>query len=459
MIREYVTSLPVAVGTVRWPAELRRVTLVVKMRLQLSVTGELVPVGPNDIDALSLDSVDERGELLYPSDFAPYKVSCDFFVAGPSALDRAGGGHIAVGTIERRCQPREALGPLENFCRDGDPTEPAAERVWSSGRIDFSRFQSVPPSQRLPFPRAPFVIRYMRSASRLSARYVGPEPRARLIDPTIAGADTLVPLALDTIAIRPDQYGMTLVFRGVGIPRTFNETVVIDRGEGIDLTRAHRFRLVEPSMLTAADSAPSQTITSTQGPFRQTAMTMDPARHIGAALPFVASQAPSSRNFLDDRPAPAITPRDFAQLRESAPNVADAHDALSGTVALRADDVWRSPAAPPNAPPPTAPIASAWSSGAPSRVDMPQTVGTALVATPAATRTNDEPSVSVASARSAPTASKPAAPSAEAELDAKLAQIQKEVWKGEKPLADILAAHGMTELEWRAQKRARSGRR
>jgi hypothetical protein len=38
--------------------------------------------------------------------------------------------------------------------------------------------------------------------------------------------------------------------------------------------------------------------------------------------------------------------------------------------------------------------------------------------------------------------------------EARLRVIQRAIWKGERPLQEILAEHGLTELEWRAMKRA-----
>lgn len=36
--------------------------------------------------------------------------------------------------------------------------------------------------------------------------------------------------------------------------------------------------------------------------------------------------------------------------------------------------------------------------------------------------------------------------------------IQREVWKGERPLAQILQEYGVTESDWREAKRARGKR-
>jgi hypothetical protein len=39
-------------------------------------------------------------------------------------------------------------------------------------------------------------------------------------------------------------------------------------------------------------------------------------------------------------------------------------------------------------------------------------------------------------------------------MENRLRTIQRAIWKGDRPIQQILAEHGMTELEWRAAKRA-----
>ena len=54
----------------------------------------------------------------------------------------------------------------------------------------------------------------------------------------------------------------------------------------------------------------------------------------------------------------------------------------------------------------------------------------------------------------APPFADPVASPDEATPQARLRVIQQAIWKGDAPLQQILAAHGLTELEWRAMKRA-----
>ncbi len=179
MLRDFATTLPVSVGIVPWPREIGRDTIIVKFHLVLDVHGDLEPVDGDRIAPLSLDVLDDRGELARASDFAPYKAACDIVVVGEAAADRASGGQIGAATLLHRTAPGESAAAREIFCRRGDPTDPAAMAVWSTGRIDWSRFQTAPPTQRVAFPAAPFNVRYMRSGARFAGRFVGPVPRVR----------------------------------------------------------------------------------------------------------------------------------------------------------------------------------------------------------------------------------------------------------------------------------------
>lgn len=287
MWNEFFARLPCSVGLVRWATG--RFTIVVKVTLRAPSSGLAPasspgPTGPalspgsmgpggsaplawsDAPDPVSLDVVDGAGALVYPSDFAPYKSACDVLVAGAEIGARAADGLIAIDRAEKRVAAKASLGARETFCPSGDPTAPAAMRVWSQPNADFSRFQAAPPDQRIAHPRAPFAVQYRRGDVAIDARFEGGEPTVRLLDRNTQSSVAAIAMALDTILVAPREERVTLVWRGVGVtPSAFGPSgwgpqgapvLAVDfDGPGVPPTYAFAGVVVEPQMLRAQQAS------------------------------------------------------------------------------------------------------------------------------------------------------------------------------------------------------------
>jgi len=213
VITDYAALRPLRAGLVAWPDG--RATVVVKLTFALSNEGTFCLA--EDQDALSLDVSDPSGELIYPSDFAPYKPVCDVAVVGQAALERSEPGRLTAGAVWRTVEPHETLGPRETFCPRGDPTDPTVIGLWSTGKVDFARFQMAPPDRRMPWPAQRFTVEYQRGAMRIGGRFDGPIPRACLLrDTSVIVAK--VALSLDSVLIDPLLRRTWMLFRGVHAP-------------------------------------------------------------------------------------------------------------------------------------------------------------------------------------------------------------------------------------------------
>jgi hypothetical protein len=465
---------------------------------------------------LSLDRATGSG-LAYPSDFAPYKPSCDVAVVTAAALDRQQPGRLAVGTLQKNVDAMASLGARETFCPDGDPTEASALEAWSTGQIDFVRFQATPPDQRMRWPTAGFGVDYARGPHVLSGRFEGPFVRASVT--TTDGARVLarVPMLLDTVLLEPTQRRMFAVFRGI-FDRTYADNV--PERIAFDLTPNGvydpRFfaswpvgKLATPSTShgTATQSAPGD---AALGAPAETRVLSGPVSSV--ALPFGPKSAPASRAPaetppleatvaapFDDTTAPAVRPSamtlpfpksasslgapharissdDLQALREQGEKpVAEAWQAGNETVLgipavdpaklvgapaplapLAAFGAPRSVSPPASAPPPTSASPGVASGGWPVLGAAPL----GAVAQPsAAPPPAPAPPPPVAPSTVGPAASQPRAldarPPSPALSDAERVQaILKEIWAGERSQADILASHGLSELDWRALRRS-----
>ncbi|MFO0615810.1 MAG: DUF2169 domain-containing protein [Polyangiaceae bacterium] len=530
----------------REPAGTERATVIVKITFLVAPPGVLRVAPPDALEPLTLDAFDADGGLVYPSDFAVHKPSCDVVVVGRDVALRAAEGSIGVNGGDKRARPRESLGPRETFCMNGDPTDPYALRVWSSGKVDFARFQSAPPDQRIPHPRGAFTVRYQRDGVSLEARFNGPEPTVQLLERSGRRVGS-VPLTLDTIALRPSDQRACLVWRGVATYPAGTTVAAVDLhgAQPSDPFSWPRASVAEPSKLrnrervTDAGGDPARTEEpadrdrtafvqalppsgnplpfSTGAPnsvrsgstqflsalppespeggasdFRSGETRLVTSFRPGAATPFEgasaradehdpsregtaprvervrASTLPFKRVTADTGPPPSserLTADDFAKLRSNQTPVVEAWRAAEGTRMTRGMPAL--PSMDGSAPPGSAPFAPPPSEANDARGGFPPVVGAplralgagALVGLPPVVTPMIAPAIS-----SAPTAA-PArdggagalAPDGSATSDSaskdKLVAIQREVWNGERLLADILADHGMTELEWRAEKR------
>ena len=88
---------PIQVGIVPWPAATGAVTVVVKRTYDLVTRGAGAP--SQEQDSLSLEHR-EGDVLLFPTDFAPTKSSCDVLVVGRALTDAIGPVRIVVDSTE-----------------------------------------------------------------------------------------------------------------------------------------------------------------------------------------------------------------------------------------------------------------------------------------------------------------------------------------------------------------------
>lgn len=257
MFVDYVSSRVIAAGVVAWPLSSAapgsggRTTLIAKLELARSASGEYRLVDTPE-RTITLDQVDAAGELLFPTDFAPYKPQCDVIVIGAAVAHR-GPGRLAIGPSARAVEPGEGLGPRQSFCPEGDPLDSTVAELWSTGGIDFVRFQAAPPDRRIAWP-GPFELEYARGSLRVTGRVVGPFPRAFVLSADGMRVLGRVPMLLDTIALEPDRDRVILVFRAIydrTYPANVPERLALDLEPNavFDLTtvrRWHAARLLDP---------------------------------------------------------------------------------------------------------------------------------------------------------------------------------------------------------------------
>ena len=210
-IRALASPVPLAVGAVPWPSS-TKVTLIVKLS---SLLGQGVLSARFPGDALSLDATDSTGELLYPSDFAPYKPRPEVVIVADDVRARAHAAVLTCGSLAKHAPPGASLGGRELFVEAGDPTEPSAEKAWGAGKIDFRRFQSAPPDQRLDSLPVPFRVFYQRGEIHFGGEFQGPVPEIVLVDTSGQKPSSYVTLLLDTVCISPSRARMTLLWRGI----------------------------------------------------------------------------------------------------------------------------------------------------------------------------------------------------------------------------------------------------
>ena len=156
-------------------------TIVVKTTFGVDERGNARFVQPGR--PLVLDVVDPAyEELVYPSDFAASKPSCDVMIAGSDACDRGGRATLSCGTLTKQAPDRGRLGGREIFCPSGDPTDPSAFEAWKSGKMEASRFQSAPPDQRMEKAEFPLRMSYQRGGVSFATEIAGPRFEAALLD-------------------------------------------------------------------------------------------------------------------------------------------------------------------------------------------------------------------------------------------------------------------------------------
>lgn len=466
-------SHALSVGLVEWSSQ--RVTLIVKIALQQDGSGRLslaLRAPP-----VAIDAFDPEGNLLSASDFAPYKPACDVYVV-EEADGRTDAGRLLLGPLEIAVARGETLGARESTFDAGDPT--SARDAWTQPSFDFGSFQSSPKTRRIPWPQGGFDVHLDRGDMRLHAKVNGPFPRASVVAADGALVVARPALVLDTIAIDARAAELVLCFRGLvedatGALAGCSLRIDLLDGEG-NPARHAAYRAVTP--LRPGETTPpslvgpltddTTTTTARIGGFDVERTAVAPmATPAARSLPFVGAER---RLFPDEPPRPGIT---LDALRaQVAQEVPPAWEAMEGTVAIRRpaaiDAAIRSadargPTMPLVAPPPS-PVAPP-----PPPVALPPPPQVALP--PSSQSTSSPPSASLGNAAGLPTAApralvteepstttddRPAGPlSAAAAADTELiATVQREMWKGERALPEILAEHGLTEQAWGALKLA-----
>jgi hypothetical protein len=367
-------------------------------------------------------------------------------VALEEGASRREAGRVAVGPLESELARDTSIAPRPLGCPDGDPL--ARTDVWATGDGFYEAFQSADRPYRVRPIEGPFGVELLRGSARLTGRVVGPFPRITLTSPDGGRIVGRVPAVLDTIGVGLARREVELTFRGVldltSDPRAQRLVVELVDAFGIvwagagwssrvpviprDLPRPGPAPQVEdpPTELAALDDELSTTAAVER--FASTVSLSPEAAGARAAgsMPFPAD-APGSR-----RGSPGAD--SLADLRAEAASVVPASQALDGTLAiggakglgvhplyaLRAGETpiaavaepARVVAPPPLAPPPLAPPPPA----APARASAP---------------VPDDP-------------------------DARLRAAQREIWRGERSVREILAARGLSLVEWRAFRRRSS---
>lgn len=454
MIVEAVYSHPCAVGVVPWP--FARSTVVVKITMVPGEARDLVLASARDVEPLRLDTLaDSSDELLHPTDFAPYKPQCDVMLVGDSALDRDS-GRVAVANLDFQVARGASLAAQASPLPGGDPL--LAPELWTANAASFVPFQSARLGARIPHPRAPFWIDVRRGAARMVGRFNGPVPRVSVT--SLDGTRMLgrVAIALDSIAVDARRGVVELTFRGLfEHPDPLQKELLV-----VELVDVGGGDLAEPTWTVVAPTLPSDAAvdgpTSTEDssePSRWTDAINDEEttaapddRHptmsfaapetqdvglttVAVLAPAPPAQLPFTRSSAPSRPA-RFDPDAFVALRaEQRTDVRPASQALDGTVAIGgavARDVH--------------PLRGL-------RESEPVVARPEVVSTPR----SDAPELPPAEVT--PSARRPAVPDAERDLQALLQEVQREVWRGERPAATILADRGVSLDTWRAFRRAR----
>jgi len=480
MLRAFANA-PMALGAVIWSPH--RTTLIAKAAFALRDDGTF-DIEPT-LAPLALDTFDPQGEIVYPTDFAPYKPACDVVVGGGDALERRTAGSLIVGTLACSVESTESLGPRESFCPSGDPSDPEVQATWMDGRMEFSRFQCAGPRQRMPWPEGALQIELARGPLSQRARWLGPWPSLVLEDP--AGARRPIAMPLDTIVLFPSERRLIGVWRAIvdtpvpGEHRAFLHLPQLGREEvstwseiAVGLPSTLRARPVSSSPAVAHAAVEGTVIAAGHAPMawpfasemtaaRDDASPPEPEpepeqtqmatfRTPARTLPFRREDDPVRPS----RPAPS----DFGALRaEGRGQVRPAWDVRETTQSIQSVSAWAPGLV--HSPPMEAPLAErdpprlaeapAMFPGASQGIQHrpPQ----AEVAAPGPLGAGPNRAARVNEPRPDDPSLQAAGPDG-----ATVEAIRREIWKGERPLATVLAEHGMTEPQWRAALRKRAAK-
>lgn len=510
---QVLCSRQLAVGDVGWPDGRR--TVFVKLTLEPTSEGALVLSGEQREPCL--DVTGAHGEVLVPSDFAPYKPACDVVVIERSAAARAEPGTLIVGGARFDVGPRESLGPRAIFCPDGNPNDPESEALWSGPSGDFNRFQAAEPQRRVPYPQPPLDLLMQRGQTNVRWRFTGPVPRGYQLNRDASAVEFALPLALDTVLIDPEAVRVVLLFRAVLAARADGMTVIDASWEhSLDVRRFRAFTPIEPVSPRTVARGPAIDVGGAAHNDETRALSGVP---LSAALPFAtrtssAPAAPSSpaRSAAEDATIAAAHTVAFEQTRAAAAHTValeQTRAAAAHTVALEQTRAAESDGKAPRTRASTLPFAPSRTRDAGSRRKLSAAELAALreqaapsspwgqdethalarpplapppIEQPPPPRAPGAPPERVAAIaprlgyvplstgpsalteahtkeRSEPKPVAVSTPEVQAETPEQIvADVQKEIWKATEPLAAILARRGLTEAQWREFKKQAKGR-
>lgn len=192
--------IAVPVGLTRFGDRPDTYSVVVKQTYDLTEQGWAQRTDPQD--PLCPDELDERDVRLYPSDFSPFKLTCDVLLVGEAlADDQELEVSLRAGGLTKSARLSSLLGPLGK-----DSTDSLA--------------QDAPTDQRLPWPPLPLEIACRYGDFAIEAVIPGPVPEAALVFATEADegwsfAEAIaLPLHVDGVLIDPLRGTCAVTFRG-----------------------------------------------------------------------------------------------------------------------------------------------------------------------------------------------------------------------------------------------------
>lgn len=229
---------------------------------------DLVPRGVgaprSTLPVLGLDRADERGRIIFPTDFALAKPLCDVGIVGPALGTWAGPARLAVEPMRRLAESIAELGPRRGVGPLGDPTG-AVGVDWTSPSSDFEAFQWAPREQRILPPRLPLEVMVDAEGHRWFTRVEGTTPEALLIEGTGWTPPRAVALSLDSIAVDVVASSVELTWRGlVEVPSEVEPVLIVDTVGGLlswpigALLRWSRSDAVDPALLRRLAASPAR---------------------------------------------------------------------------------------------------------------------------------------------------------------------------------------------------------
>jgi hypothetical protein len=307
---------PVCIGVVPWPGRPQVWTVVVKRTYDVVARGiaRLAERQQN----LRVESVNERGDLVHPSDFVLTKRLCDVVLVG-DALAGGGPARLAIEPVRKLVETPREVGPLR---APGDPSDPAFGEAWLGAHVDGDAAQCAPVDQRRPCTPLPFELSYDLGATRVSTRIEGPAPQVVLLDLTAWSAPRMIGVSADTILIDPAAAQIALLFRGcVEVHEGCAPLLVVETQQPVRsfspraMEQWPQAEAVEPTLLRrlnalAVSADLEATAAATPGPVREGTVRLDAAsggpRHAAPRAPSFGPPPPPRE--IGSSPPPAVAP-------------------------------------------------------------------------------------------------------------------------------------------------------